>query len=354
MNLRGRNAPLAIFAAMLVVLSVMYPDRIPTYPEYVEWRTVISLAGLLVVTSGLRESGYLSRLAEVMVDRSSTERELVIKLCMLSAALGSVVTNDAAILVVVPLTLTLGEVLDVKRAVVLETISANVGSTLTPIGNPQNILIWHLWGVSFLRFVDNMLKVVIVQAGILLVLILATTSSRKIIARGRLHETNTALAVCSVAMLTVLVLALEFRAYWFVLVVVAIYALFHRRSLTSADWALVALFALMFVDLGVLTDAVAFTADLTGAGAFISSVVLSQFVSNVPAAVIMLGSSRDYAAIAVGVNIGGNGVLLASFANLITYRITGGAEFLRVYHRMSVPFLIASTATVYFLFYYVW
>ena len=47
----------------------------------------------------------------------------------------------------------------------------------------------------------------------------------------------------------------------------------------------------------------------------------SQVISNVPAAILLSGFSSNYEAIIVGINIGGFGTLIASMANLISYKI---------------------------------
>ncbi|NOY11482.1 MAG: hypothetical protein GXO67_05250, partial [Archaeoglobi archaeon] len=196
MNRVGRNAPLVVFVFLLAVISIAFPEKVREYPGFVDWRAVSGLAGLLVITTGLRESGYLSEIAEKLAKSSGTERGIVLRLCLLSALLGATVTNDAAILVVVPITVSLSGVVNVRRAVTLEAISANAGSTLTPIGNPQNLLLWHQWGVSFTEFVASMLLPFLIQMLVLLALV-TSVSGRSVVVRDGEFTVDRRLAALS-------------------------------------------------------------------------------------------------------------------------------------------------------------
>ncbi|MBE8539637.1 SLC13 family permease [Geoglobus acetivorans] len=341
---------LLILLAMLAVLAAVFPDEAAKFSDYTDWRAILSLAGLLLVSEGARESGYLSSLAYSIAGSSKTERTLVFKLCMLSATLGAFITNDAAVMVVVPLTMSLKDHIDVRKAVALEVISANAGSTLTPIGNPQNLLIWHVWGVSFVEFTATMAKFVLVQLAVLSIMVLLV-ENRPVSAYSKSFRVDEFLKMLSLALLILLVIALDFGAHWFVAVVVSIYLIFFRRVVMNANWLLVAIFALMFVDFRTIASVFIHTANLTGANVFLASIVTSQIINNVPAALIMTGIGSNYPAIAAGVNIGGNGLLTASFANLIAYGIVRDSRFLREYHLFSFTYLLMCVLLVLWLFF---
>ena len=67
-------------------------------------------------------------------------------------------------------------------------------------------------------------------------------------------------------------------------------------------------------------------------------VLASQFISNVPAAILLSGFSTNYEAIIVGINIGGLGTLIASMANLISYKI-----LVREHDELKMRYLIVFT-----------
>ncbi|AIY91114.1 SLC13 family permease [Geoglobus acetivorans] len=341
---------LLILLVMLAVLAAVFPDEAENFSDYVDWRAILSLAGLLLVSEGARESGYLSNLAYSIARASKTERTLVFRLCMLSAILGAIITNDAAVMVVVPLTMSLKDHIDVRKVVALEVISANAGSTLTPIGNPQNLLIWHVWGISFVEFAAAMAKFVLVQLAVLFTL-LFLVENRVVSADSKSFEVDKFLKTLSLALLMLLVIALDLGAHWFVIVVISIYLIFFRRVVTNANWQLVAIFALMFVDFRTIASVFIHTVNFTGSNVFLASIVTSQIINNVPAALIMTEVSNNYPAIAAGVNIGGNGLLTASFANLIAYGIVRDSKFLREYHLFSFAYLLMCVVLVLWLFF---
>ena len=67
-------------------------------------------------------------------------------------------------------------------------------------------------------------------------------------------------------------------------------------------------------------------------------VAASQVISNVPAAMLLSGFSSNYEAIIIGINIGGFGTLIASMANLISYKI-----LVREHGEFKVKYLIVFT-----------
>ncbi|MCS5961287.1 hypothetical protein LNP74_26120 [Klebsiella pneumoniae subsp. pneumoniae] len=82
-----------------------------------------------------------------------TERQLAIFMVLAAALLSTFLTNDVALFIVVPLTLTLKKwcAIPVNRLIIFEALAVNAGSLLTPIGNPQNILLWGTIRPLFLR-----------------------------------------------------------------------------------------------------------------------------------------------------------------------------------------------------------
>src|SRR4029077_3382794 len=97
----------------------------------VDWRTIATLTGLLALTKGVELSGYLPRLAQRLVTVMSTERRLAVFLVLATALLATVLTNDVALFVMVPLTLTLtlrNSGVPLTRLIVFEALAANAGS----------------------------------------------------------------------------------------------------------------------------------------------------------------------------------------------------------------------------------
>jgi Na+/H+ antiporter NhaD/arsenite permease-like protein len=75
---------------------------------------------------------------------------------------------------------------------------------------------------------------------------------------------------------------------------------------------------------------------------FNASVIISQLISNVPTAIFMSNFSHDYTAIAYGVNIAGNGLLIGSLANVIALRFLHSSKVYIEFHKYSIPYFILS------------
>jgi Na+/H+ antiporter NhaD/arsenite permease-like protein len=105
----------------------------------------------MLLTKGIELSGYFDVLGRKMARRFATERQLAMFMVLAAALLSTFLTNDVALFIVVPLTLTLKKwcAIPVNRLIIFEALAVNAGSLLTPIGNPQNILLWGRSGLSF-------------------------------------------------------------------------------------------------------------------------------------------------------------------------------------------------------------
>ena len=96
---------LLILLAALGVLTAIAPGKLGTYPSLVDWPTIAALTGLLVLTKGLEASGSLHRLGTWLIGFMATERATALCLVLAAALLSTLLTNDVALFVVVPLTL---------------------------------------------------------------------------------------------------------------------------------------------------------------------------------------------------------------------------------------------------------
>jgi Na+/H+ antiporter NhaD/arsenite permease-like protein len=131
------------------------------------------------------------------------------------------------------------------------------------------------------------------------------------------------------------------------------FALFSRRTLACLDWLLMATFAMIFLGLGHFAaldtvhhalGKIDFTQPLA---LYLSGIAGSQLISNVPATVLLLDRAQDAMSLAVAVNVGGFGVVIGSLANLIALRLAKQPHGMRLFHFVSVPFLLVCAVLVY-------
>lgn len=329
------------------MFSVLAPRKILHYPGLVNWPTIATLLGLMILTKGVEQSGWLHRAGRDVIARMSSQRVLALVLVCGSALLAMLLTNDIALFVAVPLTLELGTLaaLPLRRLVIFEALAVNAGAMLTPIGNPQNIFLWRLSGVDFVHFVWHMLPpFMIAMACLLLLTALAFPAVRiHVQPHGPSPGVQRPLLMAS-ALLYIPFLALadlQLTAVALVLVVAVFLAAFPRL-LRRIDWPLIVIFVLMFIDLGRLAEypVLAYVNLADRASLYLAGALSSQIISNVPAAILLSRYSHDWGTIAWAVDVGGFGVCIASLANLIALRLGRQRGMLPLFHAWSVPFFV--------------
>ncbi|MGA2143235.1 MAG: SLC13 family permease [Brevinematales bacterium] len=351
-----------VFFGLLILLLIIFPSLIPQYPGYIDWNTMITLTGLIIVTTGLKESGYFDKIAAMMLVRIHSERAIALFLIVLSALLSAFITNDIALFIIVPLTVSLLKGLqnDLNRLVIFEAIAVNAGSALTPIGNPQNLYLWHIWGIPFHDFILKMMPLTSILIILLTVFTLISFGNEKlVIEKSEIIPKDKNLFIFSFLMMAVFIVFLELRmeAIPFMLIVFT-YLIFFRKTLLKMDFFLLMLFMVMFIDFTVLSKASfvrgwfhILPLDKSGS-LFLISAFLSQGASNVPAAIFLSKFSNNYQAIAYGVNVGGQGFIIGSLANLIALRLLKNKKAYFEFHKYSIPFFLISLIVSYLLFFF--
>ena len=350
---------LLTFGMLTLALALFDPQPLTKYQGWLQLPTLAGLMGLLIAIQGIRDSGLVQHAAVAVVARAHSMRGLGLLLVAATALLSMVLTNDVSLFLIVPLTLAIGGMsnLPVLRMVVLEALAVNAGSTLSPIGNPQNLLLWQHAQLPFLHFVLAMLP----ATAVMLVLVAAFTLLWLPRERVELtpdtidgQVTSRRLGAWSMAALAGMVLLMEYhRAPLGAVMLLLIFALLARSSLAKIDWLLLLTFAAIFLGLGHFTELplirhaleqLDFKRPLT---LYVSGIVASQLISNVPATVLLLNRTPDAIALAVAVNVGGFGVAIGSLANLIALRLAKQPQGLRLLHLVSIPFLLVSAPLVY-------
>ena len=345
-------------AGVLLLLSVLRPAAIRNYPLLVDWPTIETLAGLLLLTSGIEASGLLHKLAVRIVARVHDGRSLALVLVGASAALAAVLTNDIALFIVIPLTLTLSSYahLPVARLVAFEALAVNVGSMLTPIGNPQNIFLWQSSGTHFFGFMAAMLAPTLIAAICLLGFTLTAFQARPLTLAGAADDApiDRRMVAVSASLFVPFIVAADLRYAGYALLVVAVLFLaLFRPVLRRLDWPLLLVFVLMFVDLRLLAALPTVTASLVAADlsrsshVYLAGALLSQLISNVPTTILLANYSSDWKSLAWGVDMGGFGLAVGSLANLIALRLAGPRANLTAFHAWAAPFLLLAGGLTY-------
>lgn len=290
-----------IIACILAIISCFFVNPSYKYFDYINWETLIILFIMMIIVQVLYVSGIFDWLVFKLLNKVQNTRKLVFILVFLCFFTSIIITNDVALITFVPFA-----ILTLKKAdaedlliftVVLQTIAANMGSMLLPIGSPHNIFMYSVSGISFISFICLLLPYVIVSF-VFLVLLVFTVSSKEITVPVVDNLANRNININKNNL--------------------------FKKIFLGVDYFLLLTFVAFFILIGNLQN-IPFICEIckklvVGNELFLG-ILLSQIISNVPAGVMLSGFSTNYEAIIVGINIGGLGTLIASMANLISYKI---------------------------------
>lgn len=333
---RAQPVLVIAFLAALVTMFIIPPDA--AYKAYCNRTVLIQLFGLMTAVAGIRTTGAFDALTAVLLKKAGTVRRLGLVLMLVCFFAAMLVTNDVALLAFIPLTLLIyGQIPDEKSrilTIVLETAAANLGSMMTPVGNPQNLFLYNEFGLSAGTFLRVMLPAGAVSLVCLCLLCFLLPAEPCKAAPQEVQQIPKEKAAVYFGLFA-LCLCCVFRLVPDLVILPAAVAaalLCDRTLLKKVDYALLATFVCFFVFVGNIAriGAVSHAVSQVLAGhELIVSALLSQIISNVPAAVMLANFTENGTALLLGVNIGGLGTMVASLASLISfqfYRKSEGAQ----------------------------
>lgn len=322
-----------------VSMFIVPPDK--NYWDYIDFRTLAILFSLMSIMAGLQKAGAFERVAKKLLGHVRSGRGLVLTLVLLCFFSSMLITNDVALITFVPFAFIVLGMLGQEQkdrlilpVVVMQTIAANLGSMLTPVGNPQNLYLYGKAGLSILEFLVLMLPYTLLALVLLAgwsliqgracpqVPELGEASEREDILHGK--EAAYQLAVYLVLFLLCLLAVghiLPWQAAFFAVVIMVFVT--DRQVFAKVDYSLLFTFAGFFIFVGNVGRIPAFREFLQNIidhREIYTSIIASQVISNVPAALLLSGFTEDFAGLIIGTNLGGLGTLIASMASLISYK----------------------------------
>ncbi len=360
--IRLKQDPILYASLFLAVLSAFFVPVSKEYLSYIDFRVLSLLLSLMLVVAGFKRSGAFSILTAALLRAVHTSRALaavLVGVCFFSSML---ITNDVALITFVPLAVMLLTQAKLQRlfipVVALQTIAANLGSSFTPLGNPQNLYLYSLTGMHALAFLKVMALPTIAAFALLCVSLLFIRSDPLAVPAdtGQQHIRKRRIFPWVLLFFLCLLTVLRLLPYGLVMVIViAGVILLDHTILWDADYGLLLTFLFFFIFIGNLKNIPAVSAALSAlvvGRELPAGVLLSQIISNVPAAMLLSGFSQNYVALLYGVNLGGLGTLIASMASMISYKVysvTDHAQigkYLAIFTGLNVAFLALLYAVV--------
>ena len=330
-----RREPVLIISVLAAAASCVFAPPDGAYIGYIDFRTLALLYALMTVVAGLRKAGVFTALAHSLCLRAKNTRSIGLMLVCLCFFSSMLITNDVALLTFVPFSVVVlgmaGRGQDLIRIVVLQTVAANLGSMLTPVGNPQNLYLYSYYNMPVLDFLGATFPVWIFSLVLIVCCCFSLPNAHLSAFLGEEPGMDRKslwmyLALFAVCLLTV-IRVLRWPVMLGIVVIVLLAA--DRKILLRADFALLLTFVAFFIFAGNLAriDAVySLLQRLLSGREYITSLLASQVISNVPAALLLSGFTANAKALLLGVNIGGLGTPIASLASLISMKLYSHSE----------------------------
>lgn len=352
------NAVAAI-SLVVAVLSLLFAPA-EGWWRAIDLHTLNLLFCLMVVVAGLRECNLFRVMAQALLSGRTDYRTLAHALVWLTFLLSMLVTNDVALIVLVPFGIYVIDRLGLRHRllglVALQTVAANLGSMATPVGNPQNLFLYTAHAIPFTSFFTAMLPITFIGA-ILLGIFLQTLRNEPITVTFAHWRTLThPRKVFLYTTLFLLCLLTVFRVFPEEALFILVFGsalLFSRKVLASVDYGLLLTFVCFFVfshNIGAIAPLRDLLTRLLEHHTQATAAIASQCLSNVPAAVLLSPFTDDWRGLLWGTDIGGFGTPIASLASLISlgfYWREPGARpwrYLLIFTLLNLAFLAVLSA----------
>ncbi len=331
----AKKEPVLCISALCALMSCFFvsPDR--QYIGYIDFRTLALLYCLMVVVSGFTKAGLFSLMAESLCSKAGSSRKMALVLMGLCFFSSMLITNDVALLSFVPFTVAVLSRCDDRRVliklVVIETVAANMGSMLTPVGNPQNLYLYSRFDMSIGQLLSATAPVWLFSLAACCLLCLTVPDLPLSRMEGDVDELNKGTFAVSCA-LFLLCLAVVLRLMeWYILLplLIAVLLIFDRALLRKADFLLLLTFLCFFIfvgNIGRIGPVRELLGSMLQGREMLTGALLSQVISNVPAAVLLSGFTENGRELLLGVDIGGLGTPIASLASLISLKLYSRSE----------------------------
>ncbi len=333
---------LVVALALAVISFCVVKPSVELVVSAIDFKVLALLFCLMLVIQAFRTTNLLDYSAVRLLGICKTTRLLSFILVFLVFFLSMVITNDVALLTFVPLTIVVCQKRNIPAGtlVVLETIAANLGSSLTPMGNPQNLFLYSFYNFSTKEFFSATLIIGAVSAALLTVVLLLVRADKK----SPSAEAKSTVSAMDATQLPVV--KKDFRFWFYVVafvlslltvfrlvdyritlvVVICIAAICNFRLLFMVDYGLLGTFLGFFVFVGCISSVPA-VAELISKSmvspltTYITGIATSQVISNVPASLLLSGFASYGKELLLAVNVGGLGTLIASLASVISFNI---------------------------------
>ena len=316
-----------VIAVTLAILSSFI--SIPKL-SYIDFKVLILLFNLMVVVAAFKELKVLDSIAIGLLKKCNTYTSISLALVFITFISSIIVTNDVALITFVPLSIVIARKanINVLKIVIFQTLAANLGSSFTPMGNPQNLFIYSFYNLSPIDFFKITLPIVVLAVLFLVLLVFKDKKMNLSLDLEDVKIDNKRDVYLFGGLFLIILLSVFHVIYYKVtfLINVIMVLILNKKLFSQVDYSLLITFIGFFIFVGNISTMDVVKNFMEGIlnspkSTFLASVLSSQVISNVPATMLLSGFTDHFKELLLGVNIGGMGTLIASLASVISYKI---------------------------------
>ena len=316
-----------VIAVTLAILSSFI--SIPKL-SYIDFKVLILLFNLMVVVAAFKELKVLDSIAIGLLKKCNTYTSISLALVFITFISSMIVTNDVALITFVPLSIVIARKanINVLKIVVFQTLAANLGSSFTPMGNPQNLFIYSFYNLSPIDFFKITLPIVILEVLFLVLLVFKDKKMNLSLDLEDVKIDNKRDVYLFGGLFLIILLSvfhvIDYKVTFLITIVMVL--ILNKKLFSQVDYSLLITFIGFFIFVGNISTMDVVKNFMEGIlnspkSTFLASVLSSQVISNVPATMLLSGFTNHFKELLLGVNIGGMGTLIASLASVISYKI---------------------------------
>ena len=316
-----------VIAVTLAILSSFI--SIPKM-SYIDFNVLILLFNLMVVVAAFKELKVLDSIAIGLLKKCNTYTSISLALVFITFISSMIVTNDVALITFVPLSIVIVRKanINVLKIVIFQTLAANLGSSFTPMGNPQNLFIYSFYNLSPIDFFKITLPIVVLAVLFLVLLVFKDKKMNLSLDLEDVKIDNKRDVYLFGGLFLIILLSvfhvIDYKVTFLITIVMVL--ILNKKLFSQVDYSLLITFIGFFIFVGNISTMDVVKNFMEGIlnspkSTFLASVLSSQVISNVPATMLLSGFTDHFKELLLGVNIGGMGTLIASLASVISYKI---------------------------------
>lgn len=325
-NFIKKEIVLILSVSLAIITSFISSPKL----SYIDFKVLILLFNLMVVVVAFKELKVLDSIAISLLRKCSTYTSISFALVFITFLASMVVTNDVALITFVPLSIVVAKKSDINvlKIVILQTLAANLGSSFTPMGNPQNLFIYSFYNLDPNEFFNITAPLVILSVLFLSVIILKSKKIKLDLHLEDVEIKNKKDVIFFSILFAIILLSVfhivDYRLAFIITLLTVL--ILNKKLLIQIDYSLLLTFIGFFIFIGNISTMNSIRGFMMGLlnspqSTFITSILSSQVISNVPSTMLLSGFTNNFKELLLGVNIGGMGTLIASLASVISYKI---------------------------------